>query len=146
MGQTCYEYRCSSTPLAGGIYAKHVCMFAKHVRMFAELVCMYAKLVCMFAKLVCMSGRKIVLWRRGQIPYENLSVFNISFNFSRFVRGGTVDDPDIPNLSAREALHTHTYIPAQSETLHRERAFEKPSTGTRLLKHTYLHIHTYIPT
>ena len=63
--------------LAGGIYAKHVCMFAKHVRMFAELVCMYAKLVCMFAKLVFMSGRKIVLWRRGQIPYENLSVFNV---------------------------------------------------------------------
>ena len=48
--------------LAGGIYAKHVCMFAKHVCMFAELVCMYAKLVCMFAKLVRMSGRKIVLW------------------------------------------------------------------------------------
>ena len=70
--------------LAAGIYAKHacmfakhVCMFAKHVCMFAELVCMYAKLVCMFAKLVCMSGRKIVLWRRGQIPYENLSVFDV---------------------------------------------------------------------
>ena len=62
---------------AGGIYAKHVCMFAKYVCTFAELVCMYAKLVCMFAKLVCMSGRKIVLWRRGQIPYENLSVFNV---------------------------------------------------------------------
>ena len=59
------------------VYARYVCMFAKHVRMFAELVCMYAKLVCMFAKLVCMSGRKIVLWRRGQIPYENLSVFNV---------------------------------------------------------------------
>ena len=63
--------------LARGIYAKHVYMFAKHVCMFAELVCMYAKLVCMFAKLVCMSGRKIVLWRRGPIPYENLSVFNV---------------------------------------------------------------------
>ena len=63
--------------LAGGIYAKHVYMFAKHVCMFAELVCMYAKLVCMFAKLVCMSGRKIVLWRRGQIPYENLSVVDV---------------------------------------------------------------------
>ena len=63
--------------LAGGIYAKHVYMFAKHVCMFAELVCMYAKLVCMFAKLVCTSGRKIVLWRRGQIPYENLSVFDV---------------------------------------------------------------------
>ena len=63
--------------LAGGIYAEHVYMFAKHVCMFAELVCMYAKLVCMFAKLVCMSGRKIVLWRRGQIPYENLSVFDV---------------------------------------------------------------------
>ena len=63
--------------LAGGIYAKHVYMFAKHVCMFAELVCMYAKLVCMFAKLVCMSGRKILLWRRGQIPYENLSVFDV---------------------------------------------------------------------
>ena len=55
----------------------YVCMFAKHVCMFAELVCMYAKHVCMFAKLVCMSGRKIVLWRRGQIPYENLSVFDV---------------------------------------------------------------------
>ena len=70
--------------LAAGIYAKHacvfakhVCMFAKHACMFAELVCMYAKLLCMFAKLVCMSGRKIVLWRRGQIPDENLSVFNV---------------------------------------------------------------------
>ena len=51
-----------------------------------------------------------------------------------------MDDPDIPNLSAREAHHTHTYILAQqSETLHRERGFEKPSTGTGLLKHTYQH-------
>ena len=63
--------------LAAGIYATHVCMCAKHVCMFAGLVCMFAELVCMFAKLVCMSGRKIVLWRRGQIPYENLSVFNV---------------------------------------------------------------------
>ena len=62
--------------LAGGIYAKHICMIAK-LCMFAELVCMYAKLVCMFAKLVCMSGKKILLWRRGQMPYENLSVFNV---------------------------------------------------------------------
>ena len=55
-----------------------------------------------------------------------------------------MDDPDIPNLSAREAHHTHTYILAQqSETLHRERGFENPSTGTGLLKHTYLQIHTY---
>ena len=81
-----------------------------------------------------------MLQRPGPIPYENLSVFDVEFNFSRFVRGGTVDDPDIPNLSAREALHTHTYIPAQqSETLHRVSGFEKPSTGTALLKHTYQH-------
>ena len=94
------------------MYAMHVCIFAKHVCMFAELVCMYAKHVCMFAKLVCMSGRKIMLPRRGPIAYENRSVFDVEFNFSRFVRGGTVNDPDIPNLSAREARHTHTYIPA----------------------------------
>ena len=62
---------------------KRVCMlkepnvFARYVCMFAGLVCMFAELVCMFAKLVCMSGRKIVLWRRGQIPYENLSVFDV---------------------------------------------------------------------
>ena len=59
------------------VYARYVCVFAKHLCMFAELVCMFAELVCMFAKLVCMSARKIVLWRRGQIPYENLSVFNV---------------------------------------------------------------------
>ena len=55
----------------------------KRVRMFnqpnvyARYVCMFAKHVCMFVKLVSMSGRKIVLWRRGQIPYENLSVFDV---------------------------------------------------------------------
>ena len=61
------------------------CMFAKHVCMFVKLVCMFVKLVCMFVKLVSMSGRKIELWRRGPIPYENLLVF--------------------------DTLHTHTYVP-----------------------------------
>ena len=49
-----------------------------------------------------------------------------------------MDGPDIPNLSAREPLHTYI-LAQQSETLHRERGFEKPSTGTALLKHTYQH-------
>ena len=99
-----------------GVYtlSMYVCSPSTYVCLPSWYVCMYAKLVCMFAKLVCMSGRKIVLWRRGQIPYENLSVFNVQFNFSRFVRGGTVDDPGIPNLSAREAHHTHTYIHTSS--------------------------------
>ena len=49
-----------------------------------------------------------------------------------------MDDPDTPGLSVREALHTHTYIPAQqSETLHRVSGFEKPSTERGFLKHTY---------
>ena len=42
------------------------------------------------------------------------------------------------NPSACEAFHIHTYIQAsQSETFHRERGFEKPSTGREVLKHTY---------
>ena len=44
-----------------------------------------------------------MLQRRGLIPYENLPVFDVQSILSRFVRRGTVDDPDIPNLFAREA-------------------------------------------
>ena len=41
-------------------------------------------------------------------------------------------------------LHRHTYIPAlHSEALHREKGFEKSSTGRGLVKHTYQHKHTY---
>ena len=53
-----------------------------------------------------------------------------------------MDAPDIQNIFDCEARYqyTHTYIPAQqSETLHRVSGFEKPSTGTALLKHTYQH-------
>ena len=59
-------------------------------------LCARVKLVCMY---VCQAFMyvwdKIMLQRRGPIPYENLSVFDVLFNFSRFVRGGTVGDPDI---------------------------------------------------
>ena len=44
-------------------------------------------------------------------------------------------------------LYRHTYIPAlHSETLHREKGFEKSSTGRGLLKHTYQHKHSNIHT
>ena len=62
------------------------------------------------------------------------------------MRGGTVDDPDMPNLSTREAHHTHTYIHTSSaignppqgggfwKSLLRDRTFE-----TYIPSHTCIH-------
>ena len=65
--------------LAACMYAKHVCMVAKLVCMYAELVCMYVCIpslyVCFPNLYVCLG--KIILQRRGPIPYENLSVFDV---------------------------------------------------------------------
>ena len=47
---------------------------------------------------------KIMLQRRGPIPYEKHSIFDVQFFFLRFVRRGTVDDPDMQNPSACEGF------------------------------------------
>ena len=91
-------------------------MFVYWAGMYVCRAGMYVCQVCMYV------WDKIMLQRRGLIPYENLTVFDVLFNFSRFVRGGTVDDPDIPNLSAREALHTY---------IHTSLALRNPAQGER---------------
>ena len=105
----------------------YVCMYVEHV-------CMY---VCMYVKL---SSKRV-----GLIPYEKRSVLNVLFNFLRFVRGGTSRCPDMHTYM----LSIHTYIAvlknsSQGEGFwknpHRERGFEKPLTGRRVLK---FNIHTY---
>ena len=74
-GQTYYEDRVCMQCMYVCLPSWYVCLPSWYVCMPSWYVCILSWYVCISSLYVCLG--KIMLWRRGQIPHENLSVFDV---------------------------------------------------------------------